>query len=77
MDKNEKLREIFPERLKRAMGEKKLNNKQLARRVGIHPNMIGFYALGKYFPQLDTLAAICDALDVSADWLLGRVKNER
>lgn len=73
MIRDEKLREILSERLKRAMGEKKLNNKQLARRVGIHPNMIGYYVQKKAFPKLDSLAAICEALDVSADWLMGRV----
>ena len=76
MEPNERLRVIFPRRLKSAMFEKNINAKQLADKVGVHKNCISYYVRGIYFPQMSMLWAICDALDVSADWLMGRVDKE-
>lgn len=76
MDKAEQLRIMFPRRLKSAMFEKNINAKQLADKVGVHKNHISYYVRGIYFPQMSMLWAICDALDVSADWLMGRVEEE-
>ena len=72
MEKSEKLRAVFPRRLKSAMFDKGLNCKQLAEQTDIHNNMIGHYVRGKYLPKIEALLALCQALDVSADWLMGR-----
>lgn len=77
MDKAEQLRIMFPRRLKSAMFEKNINAKQLADKVGVHKNHISYYVRGIYFPQMSMLWAICDALDVSADWLMGRKEEKR
>ena len=44
---------------------------ELARRVGVSPEMITQYCTTKKLPRLDTFARPCRALDVSADYMLG------
>ena len=44
---------------------------ELARRVGVSPEMITQYCSTKKLPRLDTFARLCRALDVSADYMLG------
>ncbi|HIR23853.1 MAG TPA: helix-turn-helix transcriptional regulator [Candidatus Scatosoma pullicola] len=44
---------------------------ELARRVGVSPEMITQYCTTKKLPRLDTFARLCRALDVSADYMLG------
>lgn len=63
---------IFPRRLKSAMFERGVSSKQLAEKSGLHENMIGHYVRGTYAPKLGNLELLCDALNVSADWLMGR-----
>ena len=44
---------------------------ELAKRVGVSPEMITQYCTTKKLPRLDTFVRLCRALDVSADYLLG------
>lgn len=44
---------------------------ELARQVGVSPEMITQYCTTKKLPRLDTFARLCRALDVSADYMLG------
>ena len=44
---------------------------EIARRVGVSPEMITQYCTTKKLPRLDTFARLCQVLDVSADYLLG------
>ncbi len=44
---------------------------ELARRVGVSPEMITQYCTTKKLPRLDTFARLCRVLDVSADYMLG------
>lgn len=62
--------EGFCERLRQAFYDSGLSLMDIERRYGIaHGNMIGFMD-GDYVPTSATLATLCVALNVSADWLL-------
>ena len=65
--------EKFRERLKEEMKFLKLTTVELAERVGVSPEMITQYYTTKKLPRLDTFVRLCEALDVSADYLLGMV----
>ena len=60
--------------LKEIMEEFNLNQSQLAKKIGIRPNQISEWLNGKAKPGYDNLKAICIALEISADRLLGLEK---
>ena len=49
--------------------------KQLAQMVGVSPEMITQYKTTKKLPKLETFAALCKALECSADYILGLDKD--
>lgn len=48
-----------------------MNTVQIAKLVGVSPEMITQYYTTKKLPRLDTFEALCRVLGVSADYLLG------
>ena len=58
-------------RLRDAIKNSGLSQKEIARRVGIHPSTVSKYARMEKHPSIDTLAALCRALGVSSDRILG------
>jgi transcriptional regulator with XRE-family HTH domain len=56
-------------RVKIVRGRAGLSQKELADRIGMSRDRISDYENGAAIPS-DVLRAICDALDVSSDWLL-------
>lgn len=44
---------------------------EIAKRVGVSPEMITQYKTTKKLPRLDTFARICKELDLSANEILG------
>lgn len=52
-----------------------LTKTEIAKRVGVSPEMITQYVTTKKLPKLDTFAKICKELDLSADYILG-LKDE-
>lgn len=60
------------ERLKSILILKDMSQGELARRSGLTTAAISRYCTGSRIPTSDNLLKICDALDVSADFLLGR-----
>lgn len=48
-----------------------MSQREIADRIHVHPSAITQYLNGRSAPALDTLARLCLALDVSADYLLG------
>ena len=48
-----------------------LTTVEIAKRVGISPEMVTQYVTTKKLPKLDTFARLCKELDVSADYILG------
>ncbi len=65
------MNETIKQRLTEEIRSSNLSVKDLAKAVGVSPEMITQYCTTKKLPRLDTFAAICKALNVSADYLLG------
>ena len=65
--------EIFPERLKAARDYRGLNQGELASRSGLQPSAISHFETGTRKPSFDNLHLLAETLDVTIDYLLGRV----
>ena len=52
-----------------------LTTVEIARRVGVSPEMITQYTTTKKLPKLDTFAKLCKELDLSANYILGLAEN--
>ena len=57
-------------RIKQAMESKNMKQYELAEKTYITQTTISRYITGERTPDAINLKAICEALDVSADWLL-------
>ena len=69
---------MFSDRLKLAMQNKNLTVSELARRSGMHTHTIYLYLEPEKYgrninPRIKSLETLADALDVSIDWLWGRI----
>lgn len=67
----------FHETFAGEMKKQKMSQAELARRIGVNPEMISKYARGKVTPTIETLLAIADALHVTCDYLLTGDENPR
>ncbi len=65
--------EVFPERLRAARDKRGLNQDDLAIRAGLQPSAISHFETGTRKPSFDNLHRLADALDITTDYLLGRV----
>jgi transcriptional regulator with XRE-family HTH domain len=63
---------IFSERLRSLRNSKGLSQKNIAEKIGITEAGYQNYEVGRRLPTFEKLLAICNALDCSADYLLGR-----
>ncbi len=63
--------EMIKERLKEEIRASGLTTVEIARRVGISPEMVTQYMTTKKLPKLDTFARLCKEMDLSADYILG------
>lgn len=59
------------ERLRLARQLRGLSGYELARRVGVSRDVVRRWEKGEVNPCLGSLARLCRALEVSADWVLG------
>lgn len=66
----------FPQRLRMLRKSKGLTQEELGRKVNVTKVSISGYESGNRTPDMDTLKALADALDVSVDYLLGRDKAQ-
>lgn len=64
---------IFPERLRTAREYRGLTQGQLAERANLQPSAISHFETGARKPSFDNLRLLADTLDVTTDYLLGRV----
>lgn len=62
----------FPERLREVMRINDMSASELARLLCVPCSTISRYERGTSAPSLRNLLSLCDVLDVSADWMLGR-----
>ena len=67
---------VFGTRLKERRKEKKMTQKQLADAVGAKHNSVSDWENGKNKPDPDTIERICEALDISAAYLLPSNRGE-
>ena len=64
-------RKQFGNRLKKILEIKKMSYKELAEKMGVDKSAISKYVSGgDRAPKMDTFLAICDALEISADYFL-------
>ncbi len=62
---------IIKERLCEEIKNSNLPYVEIAKRVGVSPEMITQYLTTKKLPKLDTFAKLCKELDLSANYILG------
>jgi transcriptional regulator with XRE-family HTH domain len=67
------LSDIFKERLRAARELRKYSQGVLAERAKMPPTSIAHFEAGARKPSFDTLRRLATALDVTTDYLLGRV----
>lgn len=65
----------FGEHLKTIRQSKNLTQKQLAELIGSTERGIQRYESGERKPNFDAILALCNALNVSADYLIGRTET--
>jgi transcriptional regulator with XRE-family HTH domain len=63
----------FQDRLRFAREARKLTQAELAEKSGLQPSAVSHFETGGRSPSFDNLKRLADALDVSTDYLLGRV----
>lgn len=65
--------DVFPNRLRTAREYRGLNQAELAKNAGMQPSAISHFETGSRKPSFDNLRILADSLDVTTDYLLGRV----
>ena len=63
--------DLIKQRLSQEIKASNLTTIEIAKRVGISPEMVTQYSTTKKLPKLDTFARICRELDLSANYILG------
>lgn len=63
----------FKDILRKTREEKGLSQAQLAEKTGLQPSAVSHFEAGRRSPSFDNLRVLADALQVSTDFLLGRV----
>ena len=58
-------------RLREAIKTSPLTQKEIAKKLNVHPTAINKYVKDNVYPSLETFANLCKILDVSADEILG------
>ena len=67
--------EAFPGRLRAARDKRNLSQGHLANRAGLQASAISHFETGTRKPSFDNLRRLADALDVTTDYLVGRVTD--
>ena len=65
------INQLIKKRLSEELKNSGLTTIEIARRVGVSPEMITQYRTTKKFPKLDTFAKLCKELDLDANYILG------
>lgn len=67
----------FQERLKKTRESRSLSQADLAQKAGLQPAAISHFETGQRAPSFENLRKLSDALNVSVDFLLGRMDEEK
>ncbi len=62
---------FIKERLSEEIKNSGLTTIEIAKRIGVSPEMITQYKTTKKLPKLDTFAKLCKELDLDANYILG------
>ena len=62
---------LIKKRLREEIKNSNLTTIEIAKKVGVSPEMITQYMTTKKLPKLDTCAKLCKELDLSANYILG------
>ena len=62
---------IIKDRLSEEIKNSGLTTIEIAKRIGVSPEMITQYRTTKKLPKLDTFAKLCKELDLDANYILG------
>lgn len=62
---------VIKKRLSEELRTSGLTTIEIAKRVGVSPEMITQYCTTKKLPKLDTFARICKELDLDSNYILG------
>ena len=67
--------ETIKQRLGIELKNSGLTTIEIAKRIGVSPEMITQYRTTKKLPKLDTFAKLCKELDLDSNYILGLTKN--
>ena len=67
--------DVFPQRLRAAREYRGLTQNDLAKLTGLKPAAVSHFETGGRKPSFDNLRLLADKLDVTTDYLLGRVEH--
>ena len=67
--------DVFPQRLKIARDMRGLDQSALAEKSGLPPSSISHFETGSRKPSFENLRRLANALEVTTDYLLGRVDD--
>lgn len=73
MQKSSQPSDVFPDRLRCAREYRGLTQGELADRAKLQASAISHFETGSRKPSFDNLRLLADTLDVTTDYLLGRV----
>ena len=62
---------IIKKRLSEELKNSGLSTVEIAKRIGVSPEMVTQYRTTKKLPKLDTFAKLCKELDLDANYILG------
>jgi transcriptional regulator with XRE-family HTH domain len=75
MSPSSKLGEAFADRLRAARDLRQMNQEEVARKSGLQPSAVSHFETGTRKPSFDNLRRLADALEVTTDFLVGRVDD--
>ncbi len=65
------MNDFIKTRLKEEIKNSGLSTAEIAKRIGVSPEMVTQYTTTKKLPKLDTFAKLCKELDLDANYILG------
>ncbi len=68
---------LFKDRLRTARERRNLSQAELATKAGLQPAAISHFETGNRAPSFENLKRLSDALNISVDYLLGRIDEEQ
>src|SRR5690242_16139986 len=68
---------MIGERIQKAREKMGINQSELARRTGLTPSAVWQIEREERVPSSETLNKLCEALEISSDWVLGIIDEPK